>query len=684
MILSKAGKLALLAGLMCLLLMVFSGASYGAIRWEVVSAPTEVINSGRSEVLGSITLTVEPGQGTVSTGNVAGGPAQIGILYNNNMQIDNTTVSTSTTLNTSPTGVRAGIYRQFVSGAVLITTILYSFPICPNSLGCITVQNFDITGTGNFAGLITLNMPQNMLLQDNDFVRVDGVRGRIDLSDLSQPNRDASVKLQSINDPSANQFTIDIIRVATSFLPMNVAVTSAQAVFCLPPFGAPNGAFLHPPSSQIRVTENFNRAFVARDSGATNLSSGVTALGPDFTDRLDTQAQILGQPTNGTMLKVYLTNIPASITSISWPAQVFSAAGGGAATWFQLQNGTTSGTPCPAGGTGIQGTCFSQATAGVVTPPAGTAFAVYEYFTTSQAGISDISLEQFDFRPELTLSVTNLQDIVPSPWLGIRAGASLWPSAETVPTQQPNSSSSANNTSASSPAMPRFVTLFLSNAGATSTAPGVLTDSARTTFGIYETFSPCVCYLLFPFATRIPGAYDTGIAIANTSDDSGAIAAALGAPKQAGTITLWLYDWRLGNLAPNGVFYTDLGGSGRPPHIANTTGPAFDANNQPIYYAGQTLRFVLGELFTGSSNPLVTKLATDPAGARTDFSGYIIAKANFQFCHGFAFVGDAAFANVAQGYIANVIPDPAVKGPRSATAAADVIVFLKAGESLNN
>src|SRR4030095_3136500 len=85
----KASRLPVLAGLLCLLLMGFAGASYGAVRFDVVGSPTEVINTGRSEVVGSINLIVR-GTGNL-TGTSTAGCNQIGIIYTNPaMQIDNT------------------------------------------------------------------------------------------------------------------------------------------------------------------------------------------------------------------------------------------------------------------------------------------------------------------------------------------------------------------------------------------------------------------------------------------------------------------------------------------------------------------------------------------------------------------------------------------------------------------
>ncbi len=77
----KSSRKPVLAGLFALLLLGFAGASFGAIRFDVIPSPTEVINTGRSEVLGSINMVVR-GTGNLS-GSSLNGPAQIGIIYNN-------------------------------------------------------------------------------------------------------------------------------------------------------------------------------------------------------------------------------------------------------------------------------------------------------------------------------------------------------------------------------------------------------------------------------------------------------------------------------------------------------------------------------------------------------------------------------------------------------------------------
>ena len=64
--------------------------------------------------------------------------------------------------------------------------------------------------------------------------------------------------------------------------------------------------------------------------------------------------------------------------------------------------------------------------------------------------------------------------------------------------------------------------------------------------------------------------------------------------------------------------------------------------------AGQELVFTLsnGGGIPGGSTPSVIVPAT--AG----FQGYIIATANFQYCHGFAFISDVGAQKLAEGYLA--------------------------------
>jgi hypothetical protein len=116
--------------------------------------------------------------------------------------------------------------------------------------------------------------------------------------------------------------------------------------------------------------------------------------------------------------------------------------------------------------------------------------------------------------------------------------------------------------------------------------------------------NPCVTNLLFPFVTNQVG-FDTGLAISSTSTDP------FGTSPQSGTCTLNWY----GANAPS----------------ATTT---------PTVTSGTTY----------------TTLASVAA---PNFQGYMIAVCRFQYAHGFAFVSDLGARNLAMGYLALVIPDPA-------------------------
>jgi hypothetical protein len=612
MILSKASKLTLLAGLLCLLLMGFTGASYASIRWDVYASPTEVITTGRSEVLGSISLYVQTGQGTVVTGNSWGGPTQIGIWYQQGVQID------------SELGVR--VYApKFSSGSPITYLPLQNLNIIPTPTRC--------------SGFVTLNIPPGVVLVDGDVIRLDGIRGRIDMSDGRSPGTNLYAQMQSINDPAANIFYPETVRVATSFPGLVVTnVVSDTASLCLQPFGKDQNLM---PGYYIEITEGFVRAFVAKDSNTP---------GPDLTDRVDSGQQFLGQAdyttaTNtgwysraiGTRIQVVLNSIPASVTAVTWPP-VVPALGGGFSD-LRIVSGTSAFQAGTVGGTAN-----------------GWAYCTYEYFSQNQAGLSDTTLESFRVSPWLTLSMTNQADAG-----NVLVGASLTGAFDT---HSGCDLPAANTTRV----QPRFIIEYHSYKNGAETP--VTTDRLSTTFGIYGAFSPCTCYLLFPYITSDMGItppegglnWDTGISVSNTSDDA-AVFGTKGAAWQSGKVYFYLYDKNLGYV-------------GAP--VTTVTNVLYGRSY--VTLASQILAQVAD--VPGYPTPAVTPFAYVSNGG---FHGYMIVRTDFQYCHGYAFVSDIHFNTISQGYVANVIPDPAVKGgKRTASAAADVMFLIPAGESLNN
>ncbi len=152
----------------------------------------------------------------------------------------------------------------------------------------------------------------------------------------------------------------------------------------------------------------------------------------------------------------------------------------------------------------------------------------------------------------------------------------------------------------------------------------------NTPANLFE-INKCACDLLFPFVSS-QGGFDTGIAIANTSLDPGS-AAGFGNPgavPQQGTITF---------------FYFGVGANGAAPPGSQTSG---------IVPAGQVLTYVLS-----SSAGAIGTGANGLDGRGGGFQGYIIAQAQFQYCHAYAFVsalgGGPTSPGVSEGYLGLIL-----------------------------
>jgi hypothetical protein len=569
-----------MAGLFALLLMGFAGASYGAVRFDVVQSPTEVVNTGRSEVQGSVTLNVNGATGNV-TGTSANGNAQIGLIYTNPaLQIDNTTT----------TGIR----------------IFFSTGFIPANPAIVDVANRDING--KCSGFLSINLLPGAAVSTGDFIRIEGVRGRVDLSLAQTPGTDLFVDLQSINDPSANTFNPDRVRVSKSLDGMNVAIVSDTLLLCFPTLGKPAG------SSQgftIRITEGFARAFVDFDSNndssltndrtdsggpyTTNATAGT--VGPPPVAGTTTTPALLGNPTNSTQFLIWVEQIPTSVSGIVWPS---TSSNSGISTLVLIA------------------TTFDATS--------GTATATYSYEAVNQVGLSDITFETFNITPTIVIKANNTVTG------NLMTAVTLAPA---VPTDGTCRAPGGGNVIS----RPRFFQMWESDAVATNNPPD---DPHRLLASIIR----CNCFLLFTYVTAT-SAFNTGIVVANTTGDV-EVFGSLHAPDQLGKITFYYYDRSLGYV---GSFTTSA-----------------DITQGKSY-----VELLSGQLPTGV----------------TSFSGYVFAKAEFQFCHGFAFIADSSFASIAHGYVANVVPDPAIKfagalgGVRTAADAGDA-TNIPAGEGLNN
>ncbi len=155
---------------------------------------------------------------------------------------------------------------------------------------------------------------------------------------------------------------------------------------------------------------------------------------------------------------------------------------------------------------------------------------------------------------------------------------------------------------------------FASSAGGTAQNASVPVPRFVDTSTASNVLSVTICRtnLLYPYVTSQAG-FDTGLAIANTSTDP------FGTAAQAGPCTLYFY----GTNAPASVTTASVASGTVYANLATTLAP--------------------------------------------NFTGYVIALCNFQYAHGFAFISDVGARNLAMGYLALVIPEPATVNGRQAS-----------------
>jgi hypothetical protein len=339
---------------------------------------------------------------------------------------------------------------------------------------------------------MTIDLAPGAVLDDTvDFIRVEGVRGRVDASGVGlTPGTDFYVDLQSINDPTANTFNPDRVRVAKSFDGMNVAIQPATLLLCFPTLGT----YAADPGYYIRITEAFARAFVdddAADDGAPGLEDRVDS-GMDTACASGVGPAFLGSPRNPTEFLVYMEQIPASVSGINWGGPYYDQQGTGST--LSLVSATFS------------------ATAGVAT-------ALYRYDTPNQTGSSDITVEWYQLKPYVVLKQNATQTGT------VMVGVTLAPSV--------SEASGCAAPSNSTLGRPRFLLMYESDAIALGNPPS---DPLKP----YATITRCNCFLLFTYVTSDAG-FDTGLAVANTTGDVEVFGTSH-APDQFGKITFYFYD----------------------------------------------------------------------------------------------------------------------------------------------
>lgn len=290
-----------------------------------------------------------------------------------------------------------------------------------------------------------------------------------------------------------------------------------------------------------------------------------------------------GRATQGTRFAFTFQNIPAGST-VWVPAQVYiTRAGTNTITGIAVRVATTSngsGAYAPVSST-LYDSSLSSGSVATWTQIDSTLLAVYEVIFSDPFALED-------FTVPITVSYTaNLAQNRPDPTVTAQVAGGFAPFYDPSPSvRQPSSTLP----------VPRFIT-------------------GLTPRDLYRV-NKCACNLLFPFVTNASAgssAFDTGIALANTSLDPGSTFGFTARP-QAGAVQFWYY-----NTAP--------GTTPVPTQCTNTASPGTCPGTTTVP-AGAVLTYVLSQ---GSAQ---WGLDNRAAG----FTGYMIAQAQFQYCHAFAYI----------------------------------------------
>jgi len=284
--------------------------------------------------------------------------------------------------------------------------------------------------------------------------------------------------------------------------------------------------------------------------------------------------------------------------------------------------------------TGVSGDhlVLDPSNTGVITGPVTSATVLYDY-TCFSAQVCDTNFESFAIAP--LVSSTNESAIGV-----ITAQAQVVPLDTIIPGGVPSASTPPS--SGPTPPRPRW------------------SDPLVPVPDVFITLAPCSTTLLFPWVANAFG-FDTGLAVNNTSQDYTNAAGLTGTP--------WLI------AAPN---YPTV--SPTPPEQGTCTLYFFPENEAPVIY------YTTPVVSTGAT--WTSMLSATPFAGNL---GYMIARCNFQYGHGFAAIGEKSGAaeSFAQSYLALLIPDPVVVSIEcpicvpSRLATADASNFT-AGESLDH
>lgn len=255
----------------------------------VSSTPTDVIQTGLSEVLGAVRLTVP---GTPPSG------ATVASTINFQYDVPITNLPAAT----QPLGIN--VANGTVSDIRGITVTVTGGFINPGV--SVTVSNNSTT-----AGQLTISIPAGLIVAANDNIQISGVRGRITGKSVGQ---DVNVTIQANPSTSHSFVNVSVVRVSRANEGLTTIVTGRAEPLCNPT--------LEP---TITITEGFPGAFVQHIT-----SAGGSGIPFDARPRYGAN--------RNTQVRITVTSLPSGI-GISWPSSITGHIGSrtGAATASTLQ-----------------------------------------------------------------------------------------------------------------------------------------------------------------------------------------------------------------------------------------------------------------------------------------------------------------------------------------------------------
>ncbi|MCI0724509.1 MAG: hypothetical protein L0338_36930, partial [Acidobacteria bacterium] len=192
----------------------------------VSSTPTDVIQTGLSEVLGAVRLTkpAAPASGTTVASTIS---------FQYDVPITNLPAATQ------PLGINvtSGIVSD-IRGITVTVTGGYK-----NALVTVTVSNNSAS-----AGQLTVSIPAGLTIADGDYIEVSGVRGRITGKTVGV---DVNVTIQANPSTSHSFVNVSVVRVSRANEGLTTIVTGVAEPICNPSA-----------EPTVTITEGFPGAFV--------------------------------------------------------------------------------------------------------------------------------------------------------------------------------------------------------------------------------------------------------------------------------------------------------------------------------------------------------------------------------------------------------------------------------------